>query len=247
MENEVKNKKKKKINEKRLMIKMLMCLVYLVILTILFVCSYKIFEEKNNIIPWSEVENVEDYTYMTIYKMSEKFAYYKDENIGIHFIIEKEETGLWHTYLIAIDENDYDEYKAIIDYTYERTKKEPKPKKVYGYPVIASKELKDLAIKNIANFVPAENEVKISEDNYEAYLTNSYLDTTKSKEDEFNIFLFISLILLFVILVLLIVTILDRDKIVDKVDNKIDKEIDRAKLMYQRSKERQMKKKKTMR
>lgn len=243
MEKEV---KKKKINEKRLAIKMLMCLVYLIIITILFVCSYKIFEEKNNIIPWSEVENIEDYTYITIYRMSEKFAYYKDENICIHFVIEKEDTGQWHTYLIAIDEDEYNNYKSIIDYTYERTKKEPKPKRVYGYPVITSNELKSLAIKNIDNFVPAENEVKISEDNYEAYLTNSYLDTTRSKEDEFNIYLFISLILLFIIIALLIVTILDKDRIVDKVDNKIDQEIDRARLMYQRSKEKQMKKKKTM-
>lgn len=241
---EKENKKKKKINEKRLAIKMLMCLVYLIIITILFVCSYKIFEEKNNIISWSEVVNIEDYTYMDIYKMSEKFAYYKNENIGIHFIIEKEETGQWHTYLIAIDEDDYNEYKAIIDYTYERTEKVPKPKRVYGYPVIASQELKELAIKNIDNFVPAENEVKISADNYETYLTNSYLDTTKSREDEFNIYLFASLMLLFIIFAMLIVTLLDRDKLVDKVDNKIEKEIDRARLMYQRSKEKQMNKKK---
>lgn len=243
MKKEVKNKKKK-INEKRLAIKILMCLVYLIIITILSVCSYKIFEEKNNITPWSEVVNVEDYTYMDIYKMSEKFAFYKEENIGIHFIIEKEATGQWHTYLIAIDEDDYNEYKAIIDYTYERSKREPKPKRVYGYPVITSKELKELAIKNIANFVPAENEVKISEDNYEAYLTNSYLDTTKSKEDEFNIYLFIALLLLFIIAALFIVTIFDRDKLVDKVDNKLEKEIDRARLMYQRSREKQMKKNK---
>lgn len=243
MKKEVKNKKKK-INEKRLAIKILMCLVYLIIITILSVCSYKIFEEKNNITPWSEVVNVEDYTYIDIYKMSEKFAFYKEENIGIHFIIEKEATGQWHTYLIAIDEDDYNEYKAIIDYTYERSKREPKPKRVYGYPVITSKELKELAIKNIANFVPAENEVKISEDNYEAYLTNSYLDTTKSKEDEFNIYLFIALLLLFIIAALFIVTIFDRDKLVDKVDNKLEKEIDRARLMYQRSREKQMKKNK---
>ena len=160
-----KEKQKKKMNEKRLAIKMFMCLIYLVVITILLVCSYRIFEEKKNIVPWSDVENVEDYTYMTIYRMSEKFAYYEEENIGIHFIIEKEDTGQWHTYLIAIDEDDYDEYKKIIDYSYERTDKEPKPKKVYGYPVITSKELKALAIKNIENFVPAENEVKITEKN----------------------------------------------------------------------------------
>ncbi len=231
-----KEKQKKKMNEKRLAIKMFMCLIYLVVITILLVCSYRIFEEKKNIVPWSDVENVEDYTYMTIYRMSEKFAYYEEENIGIHFIIEKEDTGQWHTYLIAIDEDDYDEYKKIIDYSYERTDKEPKPKKVYGYPVITSKELKALAIKNIENFVPAENEVKITEKNYEAYLTNSYLDTTRSKEDHFSILLFVSLLLLFIVIALIIATIFNKDRIVDKVDHKIEKEIDRARFMFERSK-----------
>ena len=42
--------------------------------------------------------------------MSEMFAYYEEENIGIHFVIEKEDTGVWHTYLIAINEDDYDEF-----------------------------------------------------------------------------------------------------------------------------------------
>lgn len=231
-----KEKQKKKMNEKRLAIKMFMCLIYLVVITILLVCSYRIFEEKKNIVPWSDVENVEDYTYMTIYRMSEKFAYYEEENIGIHFIIEKEDTGQWHTYLIAIDEDDYDEYKKIIDYSYERTDKEPKPKKVYGYPVITSNELKALAIKNIENFVPAENEVKITEKNYEAYLTNSYLDTTRSKEDHFSILLFVSLLLLFIVIALIIATIFNKDRIVDKVDHKIEKEIDRARFMFERSK-----------
>ena len=55
-------RKKKKINEKRLIIKMFICLVYLIIITILFVCSYQIFKEKNNVLPWQEVENVEDRT-----------------------------------------------------------------------------------------------------------------------------------------------------------------------------------------
>lgn len=238
----MKKEKKKRINEKRLAIKMFMCLIYLVVLTILFVCSYRIFEEKNNIIAWSDVENVEDYTYMTIYRMSEKFAYYQETNVGIHFIIEKEDTGEWHTYLIAINEDDYDEYKKIIDYSYERTDKEPKPKKVYGYPVIVSEELKELAIKNIENFVPAENEVKITESNYEAYLTNSYLDTTRSEEDKFSILLFITLLLLFIVVALLIATIFNKDKIVDKVDNTIDKEIDRARFMFERNKQKQMKK-----
>lgn len=218
---------------------MVVSLIYLVIITILFVCSYRLFEENKNIIPWSEVESVDDYTYIKISKMSEKFAYFNDTNIGLHFVIEKEETGLWHTYIIAIDEDDYDDYKNIIDYTYERIDREPNQKKVYGYPVITSDEIKNLAIKNIPNFVPAENEVKIDLDNYDAYLTNSYLDTTQSKQDNFNILLFISLLLTVIVIVLFITTLFDRDKLVDKLDNKIDKEIDRARLMYQRAKEKQ--------
>ena len=233
---------KKKVNEKRLAIKMVMCLVYLVIITILFVCSYSLFREKQSIPPWSEVENVDDYTYMTIYKMSEKFAYYKETNVGIHFIIEKEDTGLWHTFLIAINEDDYNDYASIIDYTYERTDKIPKPKRVYGYPVITSEELKQLAIKNIENFVPAENEVKITEDNYEAYLTNSYLDTTRSKEDRFSTLLFITLMLLFIVVALFIMTLLDKDRLVDKVDHRLNNEIDRARFMYEKNKKKKMKK-----
>lgn len=234
-------KKKRIINESRLAIKMIMCIVYLIVITILFVCSYRMYEEKNNIVSWSDVENVEDYTYMTIYRMSEKFAYYEDANIGIHFIIEKEDTGQWHTYLIAIDEDDYNDYKKIIDYSYERIDQEPKPQKVYGYPVIASDEIKELAIKNIANFVPAENEVKITKDNYEAYLTNSYLDTTRSKEDHFSAMLFIILLLLFITIALLIATIFNKDKIVDKVDNTLDKEIDRARFMFEKNKQKRRK------
>lgn len=214
-----------KINEKRLAVKMIMCLVYLIVITILFMCAYKIFEKEQEIPSWSDVENIDEYTYMTIYKMSEKFAYYKDADIGIHFIIEKEETGQWHTYLVAIKESEYNKYKSIIDYTYERTDIEPEPIRVYGYPVNTSEELKELAIKNIENFVPATNEVKISKDNYEAYLTNSYLDTTINRKDEFNVILFVTLFLLFVVIMLFIITILDKDKIVDNIDNKIEREI----------------------
>lgn len=225
--------KKKGIKEKRLVIKMFLCLVYLITITILFVCSYQLFQNKKNIVPWSEVENVEDYTYIEIYKMSEKFAYYKENNVGIHFVIEKEDTGQWHTYLIAITETDYDKYKAIIDYTYERTKEVPKPIKVYGYPVIAKDELKNLAIKNIPNFVPAENEVQITLDNYETYLTNCYLDTTQPQKDNFSIVLCLSLVLLFAVIGLLIFTIIDKDKIVDNLDDKLEEKMKKIrKLKY---------------
>ena len=171
---------KKVIKEQRLAIKMFVCLLYLLLITILFVSSYKLSQERKDIIPWSQVQSNDDYSYIDIYKMSEKFAYFEERNVGIHFVIEKEDTGIWHTYIIAINEDEYNKYKDIIDYTYERTDKVPKKLRVYGYPVITSTEIKDLAVKNISNFVPAENEIKITDDNYEAYLTNSYLDTTKA-------------------------------------------------------------------
>ena len=204
--------KKKHSREKFIAFKLFVSIIYLIIITILFVCSYRLFQEKSKIVPWSEVESVDDYTYIDISRMSEKFAYYKDTNVGIHFVIEKEDTGLWHTYLIAINENSYNKYKDIIDYTYDRIKDKPKPLRVYGYPVIVDDKVKNLAIKNIPNFVPAENEVAITKDNYNEYLTNSYLDTTKPQKDKFSVVLCISLFLLFTVIVLLISTLFLKDE-----------------------------------
>lgn len=226
----------KKYNSKRLTIKLLLCLVYLVIITILFVCAYKLYEDKTSIKKWDEVESVEDYTYVTINKMSEMFAYYEEENIGFHFIIEKEETGQWHTYIIAIDEDKYDDYKEIIDYTYERTSTVPNAKKAYGYPVITTDDIKNLAIKNISNFVPAENEIEITEENYETYLTNSYLDTTKERLDIFNYYLFGVLLLLGTVIFLLVLTIFNKDRLVDKVDEKLLEELKKSKIVIKRKK-----------
>ncbi len=210
--------KKKKTKESRIAIKIFLCLVYLVMITIVFVCSYNLFEKKEEILPWSEVKTVEDYTYIEVSKMSEKFAYNEETNIGMHFVIEVEDTGLWHTYLMAINENEYDEYKAIIDYTYERTEKKPDTIKAYGYPKVTEEDIKELAIKNIVNFVPAENEVEITKENYEEYLTNCFLDTTEEKKEVFSYTLLASLLLLFLVIVLLFLTIIDKDKIVDTLD-----------------------------
>lgn len=208
----------KKINnettEQKLIVKMILCIIYLIVITILFVCSYKLFQEKYTAKPWGEVESIEEYSYIEVSRMSEKFAYYEEENIGIHFVIEKEDTGVWHTYLVAIDEADYEKYKEIIDYTYERTTKEPEPLKIYGYPEIIKEDLKQLAIKNIDNFVPADNEIDITEENFETYITNSYLNTTKEKTEYFSGILFIILILLFIMIALFIFTIFDKEKII---------------------------------
>ena len=210
--------KKEKKKENRLMIKMFLCLIYLIIMTILFVCSYKLYQTEHQILPWSEVESTEDYAYMEITKMSEKFAFSEESNIGLHFVIVEEETGQWHTYIVAINEKDYDDYKDMIDYTYGRREKAPDSIKIFGYPVIIEQDMKELAIQNLPNFVPAENEIEITFDNYEKYLTNSYLDTTKEKKEEFNVILCISLFLLFMVILLLILTIMDKDKIVDSLE-----------------------------
>lgn len=217
---------KREKKEKTLAMKLFLCLIYIMIMTVLFVASYKIFQEKKKIIPWDEVKTTEEYTYMDIVKMSEKFAYDDKEKIGIHFVIVKEETGLWHTYLIAINDKDYPKFKNMIDYSYERTEKEPTTIRVYGYPVITPKKMKELAIKNITNFLPSENEVKITEENYESYLTNSYLDTTREEKDQFNIILSISFGLLFIVFALMIMTIFDKGKKVKKKKKKRKKEVE---------------------
>lgn len=203
-----------KLYEKRLIFKTFICLIYLIVITILVVCVYQLYHEKEKILPWSSADSVEDYTYITISKMSEKFAYYENSKKEIHFVIEEEDTGQWHTYLVAIDEDDYSKYKDIIDYTYERTTEVPEPVKVYGYPVVIDDELKQLAIQNITNFVPAENEVVITNDNFNTYLTNSYLDTTLPRQEKFSFVLFLVIVILIIVVLMFILTILDQDKVV---------------------------------
>lgn len=214
------NKLTNKLKNKDNSLKLILCLIYLVIIIILFTCSYKLFQEKYKAKPWSEVETVDDYAYIEVSKMSEKFAYDEEKKLGIHFVIEQEPNGLWHTYMVGIKESDYDKYKKIIDYTYKRTEIKPKKVKIYGYPVIIQENLKELAIKNIVNFVSAENEVIITSENFETYLTNSYLDTTKAKKDPFSIILFTTLILLFIMIFLLIYTIIDKNNLIVKMFNK---------------------------
>lgn len=213
-----KNNEKKLSPEKRIAIKILLCSVYSIVITILSVCSYKIYQEKQNIKPWSEVSSADEYSYIEVSKMSEKFAYFSTSKKSIHFVIEQEETGAWYTYLIAIKDSDYSKFKDIIDYTYERTSEEPDPIKVYGYPVMINEELKKLAIDNIINFLPVENEVVITEENFNDYLTNSYLDTTLKREDDFNILLFVSLLILFIMIALFFITIFDKDRSVHDID-----------------------------
>ena len=203
----------KKTNEKKIFLKLLKLSIYLIIITILSVFANYLYVKQNTSISFQDVENTKDYAYIDIYKMSEKFAYNEEKNIGIHFIIDKEDTGLWHTYLIAINESDYNNYKEIIDYTYNRIDKVPKSIRVYGYPVLVNDELKEMAIKNIEKFIPAQNETKITKENYETYLTNSYLDTTKNKNRNINLIFILIIILLFSFIGLFILTIFEKEKV----------------------------------
>ena len=66
--------------EKRLIFKSFICLIYLIVITILIVCIYQLYNEKKEVLPWNEVESVDDYSYITISRMSERFAYYQDSN-----------------------------------------------------------------------------------------------------------------------------------------------------------------------
>ena len=203
----------KKTNEKKIFLKLLKLSIYLIIITILSVFANYLYVKQNTSVSFQDVENTKDYAYIDIYKMSEKFAYNEEKNIGIHFIIDKEDTGLWHTYLIAINESDYNNYKEIIDYTYNRIDKIPKSIRVYGYPVLVNDELKEMAIKNIEKFIPAQNETKITKENYENYLTNSYLDTTKSINRNINFIFILIIILLFSFIGLFILTIFEKEKV----------------------------------
>lgn len=201
-----------KINfEKELGIRLLLFIVLIIVITILGYCSYKLFLGKKAIIPYKEVKSTEEYAYIKISKMSEKFAYYSDSKKEMHFVIEEDKSGLWHTYIIAIKDTDYNKYKAIIDYSYDRTKIVPKSIKVYGYAVNISDRLKDLAINNIKAFVSKDNTVEINNINFNKYLTNSYLDTTMKQKDPFDAvictLLFILVIIIFLLIILIVTTI----------------------------------------
>ncbi len=222
----MKNSKKtsKKNKSFRFLIKMSLCLIYFVVACILAYCAFHLYTEEIKPIKWENASNTRDYTYIDIDKMSEKFATI-DGRKDIHFIIDEEKkTGLWHIYLLAIEEKDYKKYKKVIDYSYGRVKERPKAVRVYGYPVAISTDLKQLTIKNYKNFVSFENEVELTLENFNEYLTNTYLDSTKEQVHNFNWFVVILMVLDLVLFVLIIVTILDKDKLVDEVDRLVELE-----------------------
>lgn len=193
-----------KEKKKRIIVKTILCLIYTLILAILFICSFRLYKEKEEIRSIKEIDNIEEYTYITIDKMSEKFAFSEKTNLGFHFVMEKDDL-----YVIAINENEISTYQAIIDYTNEKTTKKPDTIRVFGYLVEMKDHTKQLAMDNLNSFVKEEkNEIQLSD---------IYLDTTREKHEDFNIILFGSVFLLFLVVVLLVLTIIDKDKIVDTI------------------------------
>ena len=207
--------KKQKQKRKTIWMKLFISIIYLAIIGVLSVASYYFYKQKQIILPWKQSIEIEDYTYLDIVKMSEKFAYYEETNVGLHFITDEKEISNY-VYVIAINENEYETYKAIIDYTYERTEKVPDKIRVYGYPTKIDENIKSSAIKNISNFIPAEKKTT-EEETYESYLPEKYLDTTKEQQEKFSIPLCISLLLTVTVFIVLLLTIFDRK------DNKEEK------------------------
>ena len=205
-----KRNNKNKNHKKNTLFKLLLCILYIFVIVVLIYSSYSIFKDEDKIVSWKDVTKTNQYAYLEITQMSEAFA--QINNKQIHFVMEKESTGAWHTYLIAIKKDDYSKYKNIIDFTYERTTESPKPIKVYGYPKEIPSNVKALAIKNITKFVPIENQVVINDKNFEKYLTNTYLDTTMEKTHPFNYYVLILLIMSFVMFIIIIYTIIEKDK-----------------------------------
>lgn len=203
---------------KRVFLKLLLSLIYISIMGILVYSAYQLFGEDRKIVEWKDVEKTDQYTYLEFNQMSEAFAKVNDKQI--HFVMEKESTGAWHTYLIAINPNEYSKYKAMIDYTYKRSETVPDNIKVYGYPVEIPNKVKELAIKNITNFVPIENKVVIDKDNFDKYLTNTYLDTTIEKQEKVNYYIVALLVIAFILFLVFIYTIFEKDKTIPNSKNK---------------------------
>ena len=218
-------------HEQKLTIKLFLCLLYFIIIGILIVTAYSLYKDDKTIDTFNNAKTTEDYCKITISKMSDKIAFYKNKNIGIHYVIEYENTGKWHTYLIAINENDIDKYKSIIDYTYGKTKDIPQTIDVYGYPVLINKELKEIALKHIKDFVPESNEVEITNDNFSDYLTNSYLDTTKPQVEHFNMLLCLTLLLILFMFLLMIYTLCTNTALVKSIDHTIERNKRRLKRL----------------
>lgn len=203
--------------DRKISIKLLLSILYLIIIFILFVSAFSIYKDEHKVINFNNVKTTEDYSYIKIDKLSSKFAYYSDEKIGMYFAKAKENTGTWHAYIVAISDKDIDKYKFLME------KDNVKEKKLYGYPILINDELKTIALNHINDFLPVENEVKITKDNFTNYLTNCYLDTTTKYNNPFSYSLLFVLLILLTVIFLMIYTIFDDNEIVKSINKRINK------------------------
>lgn len=206
----------------RIYIKIFFCIIYLIVIGILFFSAYKLYMNDKKEVSWDKVISTTNKTSLTISKMSEAFAKIKKKQV--HFVIVMDKNKVYRSYLIAISKKDYKKYKPIIDYSYERTKEKVQPLTVKGYPRIISKELKELTLKNYKNFLPNDNSVKLTEKNFDKYITNTYLDTTIHKIEKTNYIVITLLVLIVLLFILLLLTLIDRDMIVNKASKALEKE-----------------------
>lgn len=219
----------------RLYTKIFFCIVYLLVMGILFFSAYKLYMSDKKEVAWDKVISTTNKTSLTISKMSEAFA--KIDNKQIHFVIVEDKNKVYRSYLIAISKKDYKKYKPIIDYSYERTKEKQKPLIVKGYPQIISNKLKELTLKNYKNFLPNDNKVKLNEKNFDKYMTNTYLDTTIKKVEKTNYIVITLLVLIVLLFILLLLTLIDRDMIVNKASKALEKEQKKKKKKEKKKKE----------
>lgn len=203
--------------DQKISIKLLLTILYLIIIFILFVSAFSIYKEDNKIVNFNNVKTTEEYSYIKIDRLSSKFAYYSDKKIGMYFAKAKENTGSWHAYIVAISDSDIDKYKDLMK------KDNVRQRKLYGYPILINDELKTIALNHINDFLPVENEVKITKDNFTSYLTNCYLDTTTSYNKPFSYPLFLVMLVLLTVVFLMIYTLSENNKIVKSISKRINK------------------------
>ncbi len=210
--------KNNKNNSYRPLIKMIVCIIHIIVIVILAFCSFRIYQSSDKVVNFSDTESVDKYVYLDVSEMSKKVAEIDNGKKQLHFVIEKLNNGKWYTYLTAINKDDVKKFKSMIEYSETSTDKVPKKIRIYGYKRKITSDIKNKALKNADTFFSNEKKKGLSNNNFEKYFTNYYLDSTVKKHHSFNYFMLILMLMLVVLFITLILVIFDKDKLVDEVD-----------------------------
>lgn len=198
---------KKKLKLKKKVFYLLLVFMSFFLLFLLFYATYFIYMKSQKVGYYQK--NNTNYSFLIISEMSDAFAEVGQKEF--HFVKDLES----HVYIVAISKDEKKKYQGIIDYTYGKSNHKEQIK-VYGYPILENEQIHRLIIKYINKFLPYEEHLDISEENYSNYFFNTYLDTTIQKMDQFNIIVFL-LFLLFILFFYLFIKILwiEKRKIYD--------------------------------